>query len=75
VCPMLGTLGYSADARLKIADTICQMSSPNLTDLELETAARAYRGLAHRGRKSAEQSATLLCKGLVKEERAGVLRC
>jgi len=40
---MLETFGYCVDARLTIADTICHMSPPDLTDLELETAARACR--------------------------------
>lgn len=37
-CLMLGTLDYCVDARLTIAATICQMSPPNLRDLELDTA-------------------------------------
>jgi len=48
---MLETFGYGENARLTIADTICHMSPPDLTDLELETAARACRVLAHHERK------------------------
>ena len=48
---MLETFGYCVDARLTIADTICHMSPRDLTDLELETAARACRVVAHRERK------------------------
>jgi hypothetical protein len=51
---VLGTLDYCMDARQQASGTICRMSPFDLTELELETAARACRALAHREQESAK---------------------